>query len=48
MAAEEEKKTAVERKPRGRKPKTAETVDAAAVAEESKPKRTTRARKVKE
>ena len=48
MAAEEEKKTAVERKPRGRKPKTAEAVDAAAVAEESKPKRTTRARKVKE
>ena len=48
MAAEEEKKTAVERKPRGRKPKTAEIVDAAAVAEESKPKRTTRARKVKE
>ena len=46
--AEEEKKAAVERKPRGRKPKTAETVDAAAVAEESKPKRTTRARKVKE
>ena len=46
--AEEEKKTAVERKPRGRKPKTAEAVDAAAVAEESKPKRTTRARKVKE
>ena len=41
--AEEEKKAAVERKPRGRKPKTAE-----AVAEESKPKRTTRARKVKE
>lgn len=46
--AEEEKKAAVERKPRGRKPKTAEAVDAAAVAEESKPKRTTRARKVKE
>lgn len=41
--AEEEKKAAVERKPRGRKPKTAE-----AVVEESKPKRTTRARKVKE
>ncbi len=46
--AEEEKKAAVERKPRGRKPKTAEAVDAATVAEESKPKRTTRARKVKE
>lgn len=46
--AEEEKKAAVERKPRGRKPKTAEAVDAAAVAEESKPKRTTRAHKVKE
>ena len=46
--AEEEKKAAVERKPRGRKPKTAEAVDATAVAEESKPKRTTRARKVKE
>ena len=46
--AEEEKKAAVERKPRGRKPKTAEAVDVAAVAEESKPKRTTRARKVKE
>ena len=46
--AEEEKKAAVERKPRGRKPKTAEAVDAAAVAEESKPQRTTRARKVKE
>ena len=46
--AEEEKKEAVERKPRGRKPKTAEAVDVAAVAEESKPKRTTRARKVKE
>lgn len=46
--AEEEKKAAVERKPRGRKPKTAEAVDAAVVAEESKPKRTTRARKVKE
>ena len=46
--AEEEKKAAVERKSRGRKPKTAEAVDAAAVAEESKPKRTTRARKVKE
>lgn len=46
--AEEEKKAAVERKPRGRKPKTAEAVDASAVAEESKPKRTTRARKVKE
>ena len=46
--AEEEKKAAVERKPRGRKPKTAEAVDAAAVAEKSKPKRTTRARKVKE
>ena len=46
--AEEEKKAAVERKPRGRKPKTAETVDVAAVAEESKPKRTTRPRKVKE
>ena len=46
--AEEEKKATVERKPRGRKPKTAETVDVAAVAEESKPKRTTRARKVKE
>ena len=46
--AEEEKKAAVERKPRGRKPKTAEAVDATAVVEESKPKRTTRARKVKE
>lgn len=46
--AEEEKKAAVERKPRGRKPKTAEAVDVAAVAEESKPKRTPRARKVKE
>lgn len=46
--AEEEKKAAVERKPRGRKPKTAEAVDATAVAEESKPKRTTRAHKVKE
>lgn len=46
--AEEEKKAAVERKPRGRKPKTAEAVDAAAVAEERKPQRTTRARKVKE
>lgn len=46
--AEEEKKAAVERKPRGRKPKTAEAVDASAVAEESKPKRTTRARKVKD
>lgn len=46
--AEEEKKAAVERKPRGRKPKTAEAVDVAAMAEESKPKRTTRARKVKE
>lgn len=46
--AEEEKKAAVERKPRGRKPKTAEAVDTAAVAEESKPKRTTRARKVKD
>lgn len=46
--AEEEKKAVVERKPRGRKPKTAEAVDAAAVAEESKPKRTTRAHKVKE
>lgn len=46
--AEEEKKAAVERKPRGRKPKTAEAVDTAAVAEESKPKRTTRARNVKD
>lgn len=46
--AEEEKKAAVERKPRGRKPKTAEAVDATAVVEESKPKRTTRARKVKD
>ena len=39
--AEEEKKAAVERKPRGRKPKTAETVEAPA-AEESTVKRTTR------
>ena len=45
--AEEEKKAAVERKPRGRKPKTAEAVDAAAVAEESTVKRTTRGRKPK-
>ena len=45
--AEEEKKAAVERRPRGRKPKTAEAVDAAAVAEESTVKRTTRGRKPK-
>ena len=45
--AEEEKKSAVERKPRGRKPKTEEGVAAAPAVEESKPKRTTRARKVK-
>ena len=44
--AEEEKKAAVERKPRGRKPKTAETVEAPA-AEESAVKRTTRGRKPK-
>lgn len=46
--AEEEKKSAVERKPRGRKPKTEEGAEAAPTVEESKPKRTTRARKVKE
>ena len=46
--AEEEKKSAVERKPRGRKPKTEEGAEAAPAVEESKPKRTTRARKVKE
>ena len=40
--AEEEKKAAVVRKPRGRKPKTAEAVDVAAEAEESTVKRTTR------
>lgn len=45
--AEEEKKSAVERKPRGRKPKTEEGAAAAPAVEESKPKRTTRARKVK-
>lgn len=45
--AEEEKKSAVERKPRGRKPKTEEGAEAAPAVEESKPKRTTRARKVK-
>ena len=45
--AEEEKKSAVERKPRGRKPKTEEAAETAPVAEESKPKRTTRARKPK-
>ena len=44
--AEEEKKATVERKPRGRKPKTAETVEAPA-AEESTVKRTTRGRKPK-
>ena len=44
--AEEEKKAAVERKPRGRKPKTAETVESPA-AEESTVKRTTRGRKSK-
>ena len=45
--AEEEKKSAVERKPRGRKPKTEEGAEAVPAVEESKPKRTTRARKVK-
>ena len=45
--AEEEKKSAVERKPRGRKPKTEEGAAAAPAVEESKPKRTTRAHKVK-
>lgn len=45
--AEEEKKSAVERKPRGRKPKTEEGAEAIPAVEESKPKRTTRARKVK-
>ena len=45
--AEEEKKAAVERKPRGRKPKTEESAEVAPAVEESKPKRTIRARKVR-